>query len=151
MSQNIDVFCCYSPADEDLLDELESHLSLLKRQGLIRVWSAREIGAGAESEREIEQHLNTARVILLLISQNFIADDSCENQVKRAMERYKEENTLVIPIILRSCDWGNALFSKLKPLPSNRKPVNSWSNRDDAFLNVAQGIRTAIKKLTGSS
>lgn len=147
----IEVFFCYSQEDEYLLNELESQLSLLKRQGLIRVWSAREIGPGGELERELEQHLNTARVILLLISPNFIADYSCENQVKRAMERYQEENTLVIPVILRPCDWKNAPFSKLKPLPTNRKPVTSWTNRDEAFLDVAQGIRTAIERLTGSS
>lgn len=104
-----------------------------------------------EAERELEQHLNTARVILLLISANFIADYACENQVKRAMERYKQENTLVIPVILRSCDWNNAPFSRLKPLPTNRRPVTSWTNRDEAFLDVAQGIRIAIERLTSSS
>ncbi|GAB4194739.1 MAG: hypothetical protein Fur006_40720 [Coleofasciculaceae cyanobacterium] len=150
-TQAIEVFFSYSQEDEDLLDELERQLSVLKRQRLIKVWSARELGAGDELEPELDKHLNTARVILLLISGNFLADYGCETEVKRAMERYKEQNTIVIPIILRPCDWRNAPFGKFKPLPTNRIPVTSWTNRDEALFNVAEGIRTVIEKLTDGS
>ena len=64
----IEVFYSYSHKDEELRDELEKHLSILKRQGVIAGWHDRRIGAGRDWAGEIDTHLNAADVILLLIS-----------------------------------------------------------------------------------
>ncbi len=76
-SRTIDIFCCYAREDEDLLEKLKSHLSPLRRQGVIDVWYDREIRAGAVWEEEIKRHLNEAHIILLLISPDFIHSDYC--------------------------------------------------------------------------
>lgn len=60
------------------------------------------------------------------------------------MKRHKAGEAQVIPIILKPCDWTGAPFGKLQALPQNAKPVTKWDDRDDAFLNIAQGIRVAI-------
>lgn len=144
----IEVFFSYSHKDEDLRDELEKHLSILKRQGVIQSWHDRRIGAGREWEGEIDKHLNTAHIILLLISADFLTSDYCyEVEMKRAMERHQAGETRVIPVILRPCDWEDALFGKLQALPMDAKPITSWPNRDEAFLDVARGIRAAVEEL----
>ncbi len=149
--QAIEVFFSYAHEDEDLRDELAKHLTMLKKRGVIKTWYDREISAGTEWEGEIDKHLNTARVILLLISPDFLNSDYCYDiELTRAMERYADGDALVIPVILRPVDWKGELFGKLKPLPKQGKPVTSWTNRDEAFLNVAQGIRIAIERLTDS-
>ena len=111
---SIEVFYSYSHEDEELRQQLENHLSILRRQGVITDWHYRQIGAGREWEGEIDAHLNTAHVILLLISSDFIASDYCYDvEMQRAMERHEAGEARVIPVILRPVDWEAAPFSHL--------------------------------------
>lgn len=146
--QKIEVFFSYSHRDEELRDEMAKHLSILKRQGVIAEWYDRDIGAGSEWAKEIDEHLNSAQVILLLISPDFMASDYCfDVELQRAMERHESGEACVIPVILRPVDWSGAPFGKLQACPKNAKPVTSWTNRDEAFLSVAQAIRKAVERL----
>jgi hypothetical protein len=148
----LEVFFSYSHKDQDLRDQLETHLSLLKNQGFISSWHDRKIIAGTEWAGEIDAHLNTAQIILLLISSDFLASTYCYGiEVTRAMERHNAGEARVIPIILRPCDWHSAPFGKLQALPTDGKPVDSrnWYNKDEAFYNVSQGIRKAVEDLQG--
>jgi tetratricopeptide (TPR) repeat protein len=144
----IEVFFSYSHRDEELRDELSKHLALLKRQGIITAWHDRKIGAGKEWENEIDEHLNTADIILLLISSDFLASDYCYDvEVQAAMKRHNDGDARVIPVILRPVDLKGAPFGKLQALPRDARPVTDWPNRDQAFLNIAQGIRVAAEEL----
>jgi hypothetical protein len=60
------------------------------------------------------------------------------------MDRYEKGEARVIPIILRACDWQDAPFGKLQALPKDAQSVASWSNRDEAFLNIEQGIKETV-------
>ncbi len=140
------VFFSYSHKDEELRKKLEVHLTLLKRQGKIRAWSFRQILAGQEWENKIDENLAAADVILLLVSPDFLASDYCwDVEMKRALERHEAGTARVIPIILRSVDWSQAPFAKLQALPRDARAVMSWPNLDEAFHNVAQGLRAAIE------
>jgi hypothetical protein len=144
----IEVFCAYSHRDEALRDELETHLGALKRSGLIAVWHDRRISGGREWTDEISIHLNRADLILLLVSSDFIASDYCyEKEVTRAMERHQLRDARVVPVILRDCDWGFTKFSKLQALPKDGMPVLAWTRRDEAFKDVAIGIRRIAEEL----
>ncbi len=148
MDASLEVYFSYADKDEDLRKELENHLSVLKQQGLITGWHRRNISAGMEQASEINAHLNTAHIILLLISPDFIASDYCHNvEVKRALERHNAGEARVIPVVLRPVYWKGASFGELEALPANGKPVTSWSNHDEAFLAVAEGIRKVIEEL----
>ncbi|XGV99811.1 MAG: toll/interleukin-1 receptor domain-containing protein [Leptolyngbya sp. BL-A-14] len=143
----IEVFFSYSHRDEELRDELAIHLSMLKRQGIIAAWHDREITAGSDWAGEIDTHLNTASLILLLVSANFLASDYCYDiELTQAMQRHAAGQARVLPIILKPCDWTGAPFGKLQALPKNAKPVTKWDDRDEAFLNIVQGIRAAIAR-----
>ena len=143
-----ELFYSYAHKDEKLRNELEKHLFHLKRLGLIAEWYDRDISAGTEWEYEINAHLNSASIILLLISPDFIASEYCYSiEMTKAMERHEAGEARVIPIILRPSDWKSSPFSKLQVLPTNGRPVIKWQSRDEALLDVAKGIREAIKKL----
>jgi hypothetical protein len=147
-TQPVEIFYSYSHKDEEFRDELEKHLSLLKRQGFISSWHDRKIGAGTEWKGQIDEHLESAGIILLLISSDFLASDYCYDiELKLAMERHENGKARVIPIILRSCDWNSSPFVKLQALPRNGKPVKSWNDRDEAFTDVAARIRQVITEL----
>jgi WD40 repeat protein len=144
----VEIFFCYAREDEDLRKGLEKQLRALKRQGLIDLWHDREIAPGLEWESEIDKHLNTAQVILLLISPDFMDSDYCYGvEMKRAMERHEQGDARVIPIILRPVYWQGAPFGKLQALPTGAKPVKSWSDLDEAFFNIAEGIRIVVEEL----
>src|SRR5436305_15151742 len=109
------------------------------------------IFSGTEWKDEIDNHLNTASIILLLVSPDFVASDYCYGvEVKRAMERHEAGEARVIPVILRPTDWRETPFSKLQVLPTNAKPIIKWINRSDAFIEVVKGIRRIIKEITPS-
>jgi hypothetical protein len=142
----IDVFYSYAHEDETLRNELAKQLKLLKRQGKIDEWYDREITGGEEWEHKIDVHLNTASIILLLVSPDFITSDYCyDTEMMRAMERHELGEARVIPVILRPTDWHSAPFGKLQALPKDGKPITTWSNHDEAFLDVARGIRKVVE------
>ena len=121
---------------------------MLKRQGLIVTWYHRQITAGTDWTQAIDTHLNSASVILLLISPDFFASDYCYGtEMTRALERHQANEARVIPILLRPVDWHGAPFAHLRALPTNAKPVTTWSDRDQAFVDVTTGIRRAIGNL----
>jgi len=145
----IRLFYSYSHKDETLRDELEEALALLKRQGLISGWHDRKIGAGDEWKGAIDKNLEEAQVVLLLVSASFLASDYCwDVETKRAVERHDQGEAKVIPVILRPCDWHGAPFGKLQALPKDVKAVTSWTNKDEAWTDVAVGIRRAVEAMT---
>ncbi|MFL5658182.1 MAG: TIR domain-containing protein [Ktedonobacteraceae bacterium] len=145
-TKTIEVFYSYAHEDEALLNKLKSHLSILRREGLITEWYDRQIVPGTEWEHVIDDHINTASIILLLISPDFIASDYCYSvEMAQAMQRHKASDACVIPIILRPADWTRAPLAELQALPTNAKPVTTWSNRDEAFVDIVKGMRKAIE------
>ncbi|MGF1514065.1 MAG: TIR domain-containing protein [Elainellaceae cyanobacterium] len=145
----IEVFISYSHKDDALQEELVTHLSSLRRQGKITAWHDRAVEAGAEWETQIRKKLESAQIILMLISPAFMASDYCYDiEMQRAMARHDEGTARVIPIILRPCDWKDSPFSRLKAMPEDGKPVTQWGDRDSALLNVVQGIRRSLESLS---
>lgn len=148
----IKIFFSYAHKDEPLRDELSKHLSPLKRAGQIEEWHDRLIVPGTDWATVIDERLNSAHIILLLISADFIASEYCWGvEVERALERHSAREARVIPVILRAVDWAAAPFSNLQALPTDVCPVTSWPNRDEAFADVVKGIRVAIEELRGGS
>jgi hypothetical protein len=150
----VSLFYSYSHRDEALRKKLEAHLSLLQAEAVISGWHDRGIAAGIEWEGAISEQLDSAGIILLLVSADFLASRYCRDvEIKRAMERHEAGTARVIPVILRPVDWHTALFGKLQALPRDGKPVTSWKNRDEAFTDIARGIReaTGISTSGGSS
>lgn len=141
------MFFSYCHADEALRDQLEKQLAMLKRQGVIETWHDRRISAGQEVDAAIDDHINGDEIILLLVSPDFIASDYCYNiEMARAMERHNAKDAIVIPVILRPCDWHHAPFGKLLGTPQDGKPVTLWPDRDEAFLQVAKEVRKAADR-----
>ena len=121
----VEVFYSYAHADKALREQLELHLSLLRRQGLISEWHDRKIVAGTQWERQINEHLESASLILLLISPEFLASDYCYDiEMQRALERDETKEAQVIPILLRPVDnWQSTPFGQLQVLPTGATPV----------------------------
>jgi hypothetical protein len=144
----IEVFFSYAHEDEALVGELIKQLALLKRQGVIQDWHDRRITAGSEWKGAIDAHLDSAGIVLLCVSADFLASDYCfDVEMRRALERHDAGAARVVPVLLRACDWHGAPFGKLQGLPTDMRAVTSWPNRDKAFTDVARGIRAAVQEI----
>ena len=79
------------------------HLEPLKRLNLIETWSDRELDAGDEWVREISDNLESANIVLLLVSIDFINSEYCYDiELERALELHAEGSAVVVPVILRT-------------------------------------------------
>src|SRR5215217_224888 len=142
------IFCSYSHKDEEHLDVLREWLRGLQRQRLIEWWHDREIAPGWEWEEAIDKNLRNADIILLLVTPDFMASDYVfEKEIDRAIERHERGEARVIPIIVRPALWKGTVLDRLQALPKDAKPITRWPDRDEAWLDVAEGIRKAVEKL----
>jgi len=144
----LSLFYSYAHEDESFRKSLEKHLSNLRRQGLIYEWHDRKIIAGQSWADEIDENIEKADVILLLISSDFIDSDYChEVEMKRALERHKQGLAIVVPVLLRATDLEGSPFVKLQGLPTDFKPIVKWKDQDEAYLDVVKGLRKLIKDM----
>lgn len=150
MADEIRIFISYSHEDEDLRKELEGHLAFLSEYG-DPIWHDRKIPAGSEWANVIDANLNSCNIILLLISASFLRSYYCYKiEFKRAMERHRDREATVIPIIVRDVFWEFGDLKELQALPKDGKAVlnDYWrGNKDAAFRNVAEGIQKVVEEL----
>ena len=139
------LFISYSHTDEKYKDLLTTHLTSLKRQGVIKEWHDRMLVAGKEWDKSIKQELLDSDIILLLISADFLASNYCYDiEITKAMERHEQGEAIVIPIIVRPCDWIGLPFSKIQGLPKDAKALSTWKDIDEGYLDIIKGIKNAI-------
>ena len=148
----IRVFISYSHADEALRQELDKHLMSLKRQGLVEVWNDRRIGAGEEWAKAIDANIESSHLILFLVSSDFIASPYCYDvELAEAMRRHEGGDAIVVPIILRPCDWQNLPFGKLQAATRDGRPIVKFPTLDDGFLEVVHSIKAAAERISAQS
>jgi internalin A len=143
------VFVSYSHKDERQLNELKTHLSPLERLKLIETWYDRRIVAGEDFGQKINENLESAHIILLLISADFIASNYCyEKEMARALERQAKGEARVVPVIIRKVNWKVIHeLSELEAVPKDGKPVRDWPNKDAAWCDVSERVQAMLEAM----
>jgi hypothetical protein len=147
--KRITIMTSYSYPDLTLWQELERHLAGLKNQGLVETWYDQQIDPGQDWESHISEHLETSDVFLLMVSSYFLSSQYCWNkEMKRALERHEDGTAVVIPVIVRPCDWESAPFAKLNAVPrKGKEPVTKFGDQHEAWSEITKQIRTVVEKL----
>jgi hypothetical protein len=142
------VFISYSKSDEHYRNELEKHLSVLKRNGHIATWHDRKLLPGEKWDGKIRQELREADIILFLVSADFLATDYIwDEEIKEAIERdNKNENVHLAPIIVRPCDWYDSPLGIYNSGTVKGRAISLADNTDAAFLDVVEFLKGIIKK-----
>ena len=144
----VTLFISYAHEDREYLAMLIKQLSDLKRIGIIQSWHDRMINAGDRWQDEIDQALEEARVIVFLISPDFIASEYINGvEVKRAKERHAQGLARIIPVIVKDVFWEKNPLSIFQALPADDQSIAGASNKDRAFVEVVSGIYKAVKSL----
>ncbi|HEY0754328.1 MAG TPA: toll/interleukin-1 receptor domain-containing protein [Ktedonobacteraceae bacterium] len=146
--QPIEILFSYTHADEKLREQLESHLAALKRKKRIICWHDRYIRAGLTWRAQINEHLDTADIIIFLISPDFLNSDYCNNvEVRHALKRSEKGDVCIVPVILRRSDWKGEVLGEFQALPCDAKPVVEWSDLDVALYDVVKGLKEIIVEM----
>jgi len=144
----IELFCCYAREDEDDLKKLFQQLRVLERANLIHIWYDRAIKPGDYWEDAIDTHLNSAQIILLIVSASFIDSDYCyDKEMPSALARHASGQARVLPVLLHPCDWKITPLGRLHTLPSDGLPISLWPNQNSALLSVTEGVKRVAHEL----
>lgn len=143
------IFISYAHKDEELKLQFETHLSGLKRQGLIDVWTDRQVLIGERWNDKIKNKLLTSDLIIFLISSDFLASEYInEVEIKETIARHNNDEVLLAPIFLRPCDFESSLLAKFQGVPRNAKFITTWEDRDSGFLEVIKELKKLINEFT---
>ncbi|MEP7255347.1 MAG: toll/interleukin-1 receptor domain-containing protein [Ferruginibacter sp.] len=141
----LNIFLSYAHEDEAMKVQLDRSLVMLRRSEKINVWQDKAIIGGDVWDEEIKNALAVADIILLLISVDFNNSKYIwENELNVALKRHELKQVRVIPVILRTCEWGEMPYAKLQALPTGAKPISSFADKDEAYTDVAKGIRMVV-------
>ncbi len=131
------------------MNDVRRQLIVDERNGHIIKWYDRKIPPGSEWRNQIDGKLQSAHVILLFMSPDFIKSKYCyEVEGKAALLRHQAGEARVIPIILRPCAWEKTPFGFLQALPKDAQPISRWVDRDEACLDAARGVMAVVDGLT---
>ena len=148
-SQAVTLFCSYAKPDARLRKQFERSIVHLLQAGRIDLWHDDEILAGTERDKTIKERLAAAQLIVLLISPDYLQTAFLQtSELDQALQRHRKQKARVIPILLRPIPSLGPL-DDIEALPQNDRPVTLWSNRDSAWVDVAEGVERALNELVG--
>lgn len=148
MSQAIKIFISYSRKDKAYKEELVEFLAPMRRKGIIESWNDKDIIAGEQWEDELLEQLAAAHIVIFLISSSFLNSDYINRvEINGAIERHKNRELVIIPVLVRSSDFLTSDLSSFQSLPSDLKPISTWNDSDSAWLNVTEGLKKVIQSI----
>lgn len=130
-------------ADDEIREQLSAHLRPLAQNGLLSVWHEGLIPPGNEVDEERRRAWLAADVLLLLLSADYLNSDIGQ-EMQGALERSRSGQLLIIPILVRPCDWQSSVVGHLQCLPRDGSAVTAWKDRDVALHAIAQELRQII-------
>lgn len=141
------VFISYAHEDAAFRDALAVHLQVLCMAGIIEQWHDGQLGPGEDWKATIDREVHAADIVVLLVSASFLASRSCQElELAPALARWAKRDVVVVPVVVRACDWDASPLAKLQILPTRGKPVATWPHPDDAWTEVTRAIRVVASR-----
>ncbi|HLP93655.1 MAG TPA: toll/interleukin-1 receptor domain-containing protein [Saprospiraceae bacterium] len=149
MSAQSKAFIIYAREDLEMLRELINQLTPLKRNDKLSIWHDERILPGAAWDEEIRKNLNEADIIILIVSPSFLSSDYIDQvEFKLALERHRQGKAIMVPVIARPCLWEEiTAIVSLQALPRGGQAISTWTNKDEAFLDVAKGVTKLLSNI----
>lgn len=138
--QSVSLFFVFSPEDMLLWNELDRHLAPLRREKLVADFHRAAVQPGQNEDQELLLRIAEARLIVLLVSSDFLASSSCIAQMRMALQRKERREAQVIVVQLRPCALDTSELCGFPVLPVNG-PVTGWGDREEAWSHLVREIR----------
>jgi len=140
------LFVSYSRKDVAYLEEFKVQTAGLRRNNVVEVWTDQEIVPGNVWEANLKAQLESADIMIFLVSPDFIASDYIYDvEIGKAIERHNRGEVVIVPVIIRPCDFSSTPLTKFQALPKNAEPISKWENRDEAWMNAVDGLKRTIE------
>lgn len=144
---DVSIFISYSHLDAASMERLRTHLAALMRDR-VSVWFDGDLDAGDELKTGIARALREAQIFVALLSPDYLASNYCWNiEYRRAMNRRARGTMRVVAAVVRPCDWKSTRAAGFKLLPRDGRPVTRWRSADEAFLDIAEGIKGVVRSV----
>ncbi|MBK8081597.1 MAG: TIR domain-containing protein [Saprospiraceae bacterium] len=159
------VFVSYAHADTEHRQTLQKYLINLQRENLIEIWHDGLINPGDDWDEKIIHSIEEADIVILLVSQSFIASSYIYNtEMPKALEKVLNKKGVIFPFILENCDWKkwnilmhfeakekSIIVGKYQTMPVHpgqgiMQPLESkvWANSSDAWMVLVEEMRKLI-------
>ena len=143
--QPIKLFISYAHEDQEYLDRLLIQLASMQRKNLIENWSDKAIAAGDKWDDAIKRAIEEASIVLFLVSPHFLASDYIHAvEVQKAIAQSQLDQSVIVPIIIRPCDFEDSDLSDFQALPKGAKAISTYQIADVAWLEVEKGLKQVI-------
>ncbi|MCP4625138.1 MAG: toll/interleukin-1 receptor domain-containing protein [bacterium] len=155
-TKRIRVFVCYSHEDIGYKKQLLKYLSSLENDEVIEFWHDEQLISGDVWDKEIQSQLKSADIVLALVSQSFISSDYIRKvEIKKALQRRKDEGVRIMPVILSPCDWKSIEWLKsTQVIPKDAGEgvtlaahFDKDEKRNKLFLTILEQLREAARKI----
>ena len=148
----VPLFICYSHANERAVRQLIPSLKVLARRGYVSPWRDTDLVPGEDWDDTIKDRLMKARVIMFMVSREFLASDYItQHERPLAMSLMSKKKALVVPVILLPCTCDEEDFARLENLPRKGSPVSSFNPRAEAWKLVEEGLKKAVEQMRKST
>ena len=138
------VFVSYSGRDRDHLSRLREAARRLEEAGLVELWHDEAIDPGAPWAEEIRRNLDSSRLVLALVSPDFLASPWCLAELERAFELRDRHLIDVVPVILRPCEWRKTFLGAIQALPHAGAAIECFPDQRDAWEQVVAGLERLL-------
>jgi hypothetical protein len=139
------VFVSYSHHDARHREALKQAAQRLEAAGLVSLWHDEQVAPGAPWAEEIRRTLEGSRLVLALLSPDFLASPWCVSELGRAFELRDRRLLDVVPIIVRQCDWRETPLGAIQALPAGGAPVESLPDQSAAWNEVVAGLERLLR------
>lgn len=149
MKMEVKVYFAYSIQDQRLAEMLLLQLAVLERRGLVRVSHQGTIELGAGADEQLRAHLQSADVILLLLSAPFLADEGHADELERALARRREAK--VVPILGEPCVLDAKTVQGLQVLPRDGRAISEHENLAAVWAQITREIEAQLPRRAPAS
>lgn len=140
----LSVFISCADEERELLLELEKHLTVLERCCLIVPGSLHDVLPGDRWESSLREKLDSADLLLLMLSPSFLASARHNEEIRHAVARHRAGQAVVVPILVRPCLWPETPLGELTPLPRQLRAVTQHEDRDAVWVEIAGELRRLL-------
>lgn len=148
-SLRVDLFYSYSHRDVQHKNDMQKTLAALKQRGFLRDWSDAQITPGQRISEALQAKLPEFDIVAFLFSPDFLDSEECLKEWYRAKDMASSGRLVFrVPIIVRGCPWQDFLGEDdVKALPLDGKAITTYQDRDSAWNEVYEGIKSVVETI----
>jgi len=139
----------HAPKDAKHLEGLIRFLQPLEQDGTIHLWHADGIAAGTSIDEAARQHLERARLVVVLASADFLANERLMGRVEQALRSEKATGARVVPVVVKPCSVDRSALAGRQRLPRSVSSVSEARNTDKVWLEVAEELQKILDTMSG--